>query len=649
MDEYPVSSVLYFSKNRPKHSVIVLLSKYFQFIISIVLSILLCILVIPYEKPLTIIVLIIYLSYVVFKQFIKKKKKLSEYYNREFFGFLRSLFLIFALTLYIFLLKITINNYDEIHSFDSLWLLYIFAIFITSQRGNTKYLFLSLFASSIGLLLITAPNGTSLISTSVTILNNIFNTQYISRIIWITLISFLLHIVSRLLSDYAADLNAIYELQNELQEIEYQTIDSPEAQFQENQYYQNVADKIAAEYNYPHVLIFIIDDSGKIRLIAGSSEECKSLIDNNFILEQEKSIVKHVITTGQPYSTNNAPSDNIFYAHPSFLGTKSEMAVPIFDKKRVIGCIDIQSNVSRLFLQQDIYLIKIIANYLSYSIHNTKIHSRRETLNELIKTIATRVFTKQELFGTFEEITKIAHEQLGADVSILYGRDQETKIIYGPVCLGKILNSDFSSTYIDKECVISKLFSANEKIILNQNAQEISNNKYLSPSHHHIRYNKKTFIEREEIKANIIIRLLSDGVCVGLLFINYRTEQEFSAWDMEIITSLATLGEIAIQKEQTYRRLLQSERENHAIEIHDPLVSNIWGIENILQVLAKYEIHEQEYNDLVRLGIQSVNKLKKDVVWLQGTYNDNYSGNFYDEANEIISRARKNIWYRNYT
>lgn len=629
----PIDS-LFISKRRPRHSVISFFTKNYQVVLGLFVTTSLVVTVLPYEIKYTSIAIICYWCYLLLKYRFVKSESSRNIYNSDAFSVGRAILLALGITIYLAIINTSIVTTKINYPIESLWLLYLLATFISSQRGDTKYLVILLIICIFCLTLVTPPLGIYILGINLIL----FNTYFISRVIWLVTLAFVLHTVSRYLGDYSADLKVIQNVQGILHKEEDQVIDSPEAHnFQENHYLQQAVERIATDLQYPHVLIFIKDSSGQIKTVAGSCIQGKALASDGYIIDAEISIVKHVIETGHTYFIQNVHHpDPYYYPHPSFKDTKSELVVPLFEMNKVIGCIDIESNQNNIFLSQDIEVIEILSRYLGSALHNARMHKRREKINNLVKSIASRFLTEFELYGTLKEITRIANDELGSDIPVLYERDPTTGRITGPVISGKLIGSSLDSTYLDDESVINKLIYAKDNLYIHQNVDELINDPLLSPSSYHLSNSIPTFIQREKIESNAIVRLLHNGECIGLLFVNYRSPKVFSDWDKENLSTLADLAELAIQKEQSFNRLLQSERENHAIDVHDALKSTTLGISYILSsLLNSNSLSIQDRNDIER-AFEGSKTVYKDILWIQGIFKENFSGNLFTDISELV-------------
>lgn len=83
----------------------------------------------------------------------------------------------------------------------------------------------------------------------------------------------------------------------------------------------------------------------------------------------------------------------------------------------------------------------------------------------------------------------------------------------------------------------------------------------------------RRFVEREQLSAGAAVPLWFGDDAVGIIFVNYRSDREFSKYERNIIETLASTAAVAIQ----YRRLLR-EREQAVLAVTHQLRNSLSAI-----------------------------------------------------------------------
>ena len=356
----------------------------------------------------------------------------------------------------------------------------------------------------------------------------------------------------------------------------------------------------------------------------------------------EESIIGFVAKTQKSYVTNSVFSDGHYLPHRAFPETKAELAVPIKVRNRLYGVLDIQVHQSEYFLDQEIQAIEILANHIGWVIDNAEQFEHISWVNRIIETIAAPIFTQTHLDETLQEIADSALEELKADLVFLYSYDDSTKEgISGPIYSGNFLHPELMDpvTAMDPDSIVYRLKSDVEQIFVNENLDEmdLSTNELLKPSARHLATGKPTFIERENIKSHVIIRLLSNGQCVGVLFLNFRRPRSFSDWEKRRYSSFMHLAALAIQKMQLQQHVIEKQKTELSNFIHDILIGDSVGLFKILKSIELSQEYS-ERNDLrskVDLAIEATEHLHNDIRWINRLLKEGYSDDLMFELDKL--------------
>lgn len=142
----------------------------------------------------------------------------------------------------------------------------------------------------------------------------------------------------------------------------------------------SIATLISDRFNYYHVGIFLIDESGENALLRASNS-----VGGQHMLERQHKlkvgqvgIVGYVTGSGQPRIATDVGKDAVFFNNPDLPETKSEMALPLKIEDRVIGALDIQSVVSNAFTEDDTGLFATLADQVSIAINTNQLLSNTE-------------------------------------------------------------------------------------------------------------------------------------------------------------------------------------------------------------------------------------------------------------------------------
>jgi len=149
---------------------------------------------------------------------------------------------------------------------------------------------------------------------------------------------------------------------------------------------ERAATFIADRFQFYHVGIFFLDDTGGWMLLrAASSEPGQQMIAERHKLEVgSDSLVGKASATLRPQIVGQVEQDRGWYANPHLPETASEMVLPLVARGDLLGLLDIQSTAQDAFSEEDVQVLTILAEGLAVFIENTRLLSEaRSTLERL--------------------------------------------------------------------------------------------------------------------------------------------------------------------------------------------------------------------------------------------------------------------------
>jgi PAS domain S-box-containing protein len=135
---------------------------------------------------------------------------------------------------------------------------------------------------------------------------------------------------------------------------------------------------IRDEFDYYSVFIFLHNNQETI-LRAATHPNIKHREGELKLKIGTEGIVGWVSAKGKPLLVQDTSKDTRYYAVPELPDTKSELAVPIKLKGKVIGVLDAQSVETHSFSERDIYTFQTIADQLAIAIENARLYEAAQT------------------------------------------------------------------------------------------------------------------------------------------------------------------------------------------------------------------------------------------------------------------------------
>jgi GAF domain-containing protein/HAMP domain-containing protein len=133
-----------------------------------------------------------------------------------------------------------------------------------------------------------------------------------------------------------------------------------------------VARFISERFGWYHVGIFLLDEAGKYAVLRAANSEGgqRMLARDHRLRVGEMGIVGYVTHTGSPRVALDVGRDAVYFDNPDMPDTHSEMALPLVVGDRIIGALDVQSTETEAYDDEDVALLRILADQVAIAIEN---------------------------------------------------------------------------------------------------------------------------------------------------------------------------------------------------------------------------------------------------------------------------------------
>lgn len=151
---------------------------------------------------------------------------------------------------------------------------------------------------------------------------------------------------------------------------------------------------VSEKFGYYHTGIFLLDEEREFAILrAANSEGGQRMLNRQHKLKLDSSsIVGFVASRGEPRLALDVGTDTAFFDNPDLPETRSEMALPLRVRGRVIGVLDAQSTQPNAFTEDDVSTLAILADQVAIAIENARLFGEaRQALKDLEETITRYV------------------------------------------------------------------------------------------------------------------------------------------------------------------------------------------------------------------------------------------------------------------
>ena len=194
---------------------------------------------------------------------------------------------------------------------------------------------------------------------------------------------------------------------------------------------QQAVDHIQRGFDLYYVGLFLVDSAGKTAiLIAGSGVAGKNMLaDGHHLQIEAPSMIAWCIRNGQARIAQDADIDKVRYPNPHLPYTRSELALPLISRGRVIGALTVQDSQEDAFSEVDISSLQTMADQLGTAVENANLFEAAQ------KEIEGRQLIEKELAQERDFAVQMMNT-LGQGVFVT---DQKNKFEYVNPAFAKML------------------------------------------------------------------------------------------------------------------------------------------------------------------------------------------------------------------
>lgn len=259
---------------------------------------------------------------------------------------------------------------------------------------------------------------------------------------------------------------------------------------------------------------------------------------------------------------------------------ESLIFVPLFLRGVSLGVLSIQHSLPKTYGQEDLFILQLLANYISLAIHNMRLYNSLDQLHETGQLLTQQLESEQTLQATVDKI----REATQADVVILYPYEAGRQQFIFPPRIAGTLDASFPQGMGPRQPndIAAVALQLIEPIFAKES------NTIYSALPGDVRVREVNFQQRERIRSTVVIPLRVGNEAVGVLFVNFRQSQRFDATQKKLIDGLAHYAAIAIKNAQEYGSLIQLRvRELEILQNIDRELNQTLDLESVLYNLLQ--------------------------------------------------------------
>ena len=152
------------------------------------------------------------------------------------------------------------------------------------------------------------------------------------------------------------------------------------AELEMDELIRSVVNSVSYEFGFYHTGLFLLDGTGEwAELKAASSEGGQKMLARGHRLHVgQEGMVGYVARHDEPRIALDTGKDAVFFDNPDLPHTRSEAALPLRARRKVIGVLDVQSTDPEAFAPEDVAVLQTLADQVATAIDNALLFRRVE-------------------------------------------------------------------------------------------------------------------------------------------------------------------------------------------------------------------------------------------------------------------------------
>lgn len=145
---------------------------------------------------------------------------------------------------------------------------------------------------------------------------------------------------------------------------------------------QEVVTLTASRFDFYVVFVYLLDeDHHKLICAAGADSDGRIVPQesrHDIVIDTQPGVIALAARTCETIIVNDTRTSTAHMAHPAFLNTRSELAIPMMLGNRLLGIFDLQSEQPGRFDPEELGVLKTLAEQIAIAVRNAQLFSNAQ-------------------------------------------------------------------------------------------------------------------------------------------------------------------------------------------------------------------------------------------------------------------------------
>lgn len=351
---------------------------------------------------------------------------------------------------------------------------------------------------------------------------------------------------------------------------------------------QTVVDLTKVRFNLYHAHIYLADEfQDTLVLTAGADQVGRQMVEQGWRIPVSRadSLVVQAFRRQAGVVSNEVETDPGFMPNPLLPETRSELAVPLLIGKRVLGVLDVQSNRSNRFSDDDLQIMSTLATQVAIALENARLFEEERKFAASIEGQVTRLSLLNEMGAALSAVSSTQEAiELAArkTVEVIEG-DRVTVTLLDPA--GQHLEyyaiQGIGGPLVENlavaETLTGQALTSGKVMVISDLAQE--------------EHPSARKLGEQGLQSLLIAPLIGWGRALGAINISSRQRKAYDARDEGLAQQIGSLLASTIENRRLFEQTQIALAETETLYDLTGILSTASSLDKVLQVVVSPDIH----------------------------------------------------------
>lgn len=340
--------------------------------------------------------------------------------------------------------------------------------------------------------------------------------------------------------------------------------------------FRQVVHLIQETFGHYHVGIFTVEPGTELLIFQAGTDPTIPL--ENYCCQMGEGIIGWVAQRGQLLLINDVSLESRYRFAEAWPEARAELAVPLRVETKVVGVLDVQSDRTNAFGDDDVFVQQALADQISVAIHNASLYDlerRRRQMAEIQRELAQALNSTMELDVLLNLVLVLLAQAIDCDAALILLRTSDMLVVraaQGVTAADDLIGISFEPGTSPR---LDRLSQAQHPILL------------FSDDDASLEPDLLDVLLGQEIKGGMAVPLLSQEESLGGFLLLSQTPMLYAHEDVQAALIFASQAALAIHNVHLYAAQQEEAWASTALLQVAEAVSSLTTLDEILETIVR--------------------------------------------------------------